>query len=221
MYKRQVHGLCPQRSPVGQEQGPVIGEAQLLPGLLPGIAEEIPPHRGARDYYLLRVVVVGAALLKAHHHAVHHLGQGLGGQTGDRIGLVDRGGDPPPGGLADHGEGGISPRSHHQVGLELVQNGPGLLFGALHIDQRPQVVGHVRRGERAAEVGDGDGANLIALLGHQLVLHAPVCPYKQNAAAGVLFLKDMGQRHRRIDVSGGAAAGKQDIHRNHLVCVEF
>ena len=207
-----VHHLRPQGTPIGQQQGPLVGKAQLLPGLLPGEPEEVPPDGGAGDHHLAGVVIVAAALLKAHHHPVHHLGQGFRRQAGHGVGLVDGGGDAPVGRLVHHGEGGIAAGAHHQVGLELVQNGPGLLFGPLHVHQRAQVVDDVRRGQGAVEIRDGHGADGIALLGHQPGLHAPVGPHEQHPAAGMLVLKDAGQGHRRIHVSGGAAAGKEDVH---------
>ena len=203
-----VHGLRPQRAPVGQEQGPVIGEAQLLPGLLPGIMEEVPPHWSARDHHLLRVVVVGPALLKAHHDTIHHLGQGLGGQTRDGVGLVDRRGDMPPGGLLHHRERGVSPRPHHQVGAELIHDPPGLLLGCIHIPQGAQIVGDVRRGQGAVEVGNPHRLDGVALLGHQAGLHAAVSPHKEDPAARLPLLEDPGQRHRGIHMSRGPAAGK-------------
>ena len=207
-----VHDLRPQGPPVGQQQGPVVRKAQLLPGLLPAVPEKVPSDGGAGDHHLIRAVVVLPALLKAHHHPVHHPGQGLGGQAGDGVGLVDGGGNPPPGRLVDHGEGGVPPGAHHQVGLELVQNGPGLFFGPLHVHQGAQIVGNVGGGKGAVEIGNGDGADLIPLLGHQLVLHPPVRPHEEDAAAGVSLLEDAGQGHRRIHMAGGAAAGKQNVH---------
>ena len=207
-----VHGLRPQRAPVGQQQGPVVGQTQLLPGLLAGVLEEISPHRRTGDHHLGRVVVVGAALLKAHHHPVHHLGQGLGGQAGHGVGLVHGGGDAPLGRRVHHGVGGIAPRAHHQVGLELIQNGLCLPPGLLHIDEGPQIVGDVRRSQGTVEVGDGHRLDAIALLGHKAGLHPAVRPHKEDPGAGLTLLEDVGQRHRRVDMSGGAAAGKEYIH---------
>ena len=43
-----VHHLRPQAAPIGQDQGPVIPDAQGVPGLLPGQAEEFPPGPGSR-----------------------------------------------------------------------------------------------------------------------------------------------------------------------------
>ena len=124
-----VHHLRPQAAPIGQDQGPVIPDAQGVPGLLPGQAEEFPPDRGPGDHHPVRVMVVLPGVLIAHHHPVGHLGQPLGGQAGHRVGLVHRRGDAPAGGLMHHGIGGISPRPHHQVRLKAVQNPGGLLFG--------------------------------------------------------------------------------------------
>ena len=207
-----VHHLRAQGAPVGQQQRPVVLDAQLLAGLLPGVAEEVAPHGGTGDYHFIGVIVVGPALLKAHHHAVHHLGQGLGGQSGHGVGLVDGGGDMPPGGLLYHREGGIASGAHHQVGLELIQNALGLLLGLLHIHQGAQIVGDVGRSQRAVEVGDGHRLDGVALLGHQPGLHPSVRSHKQHPAAGIALLENAGQGYRRVHMSGGTAAGKEDIH---------
>ncbi len=121
---------------------------------------------------------------------------------------MDGGGDAPVGGLVDHREGGVAPGAHHQVWPELVQDGLGLLFGPAQIHQSAQIVDNLGGGKGAVEVGDGHCPDLIALL------HAPVRPHKEDAAAGVLLLKDTGQGHRRVHMSRGAAAGKQYVHKN-------
>ena len=208
VYHLMVHSLRPKGTPVGQQQGAVVRKPQLLPGLLAGVLEEISPHRSAGDHHLRGVVVVAAALLKANHHPVYHLGQGLGGQAGHRIGLMHRGRDPPLGRRIHNGVRGISPRTHHQVGLELIQNGFRLSPRLLHIDQRPQVVGDVRRSQGAVEVGDGHRLDAVALLGHQTGLHPPIGPHKEDLRPRLSLLKNAGQRHCRVDVSGGPAAGK-------------
>ena len=63
------------------------------------------------------------------------------------------------------------------------------------------------------EIGDGHRFDVVALLGNQLVFHTTVRAHKEDAASGVLLLEDMGQGYRRIHMPGGAAAGKQNIHR--------
>ena len=207
-----VHHLRPQGTPVGQQKRPLIGQPQLFPGLLPGIAEKVAPHRGSGDHHLLRVVIVAPALLKAHHHPVHHLGQSLGGQAGHGVGLVDGGGDVPPGGLLHYGVGGVAPGAHHQIRLKFVQDAGRLLLGSDHVPHRAQVVGDIRRREGAVKIGDGHRADLIALFGDQVVFHPAIRSHEQDLAVRVPLLEDPGQRHRRIDMSRRAAAGKKDIH---------
>ena len=123
----------------------------------------------------------------------------------------------PPGGLLHHGEGGVSPRSHYQVGAELIHDPPGLLLGGIHIPQGAQIVGDVRWGQRAVEVGDPHRLNGVALLGHQLIFHPSIGPHEEDPAAWVPLLEDMGQSHRGIHMAGGTAAGKQNVHKTPLL----
>ena len=64
--------------------------------------------------------------------------------------------------------------------------------------------------------GGGQGAEnigrLIARLLHQAALHPALGVHKQDLAAGVLFLKNLGHRQGRIHMAGGAAAGKDHFH---------
>ena len=88
----------------------------------------------------------------------------------------------------------------------------GLLLGSDHVPHRAQVVGDIRRREGAVKIGDGHRADLIALLGDQVVFHPAIRSHEQDLAVRVPLLEDPGQRHRRIDMSRRAAAGKKDIH---------
>ena len=111
-----------------------------------------------------------------------------------------------------HREGGVAAGTHHQVGLELIQNFLGLALGAAQVAQSLEVMLNARPVELPQEAGDGDGADGVALSGHQLPFHAAICPYKEDVCP-VPFPKHTGQRHGWVNVSGGAAAGKQDFHR--------
>ena len=64
---------------------------------------------------------------------------------------------------------------------------------------------------------DIHGPELVALLGHQIPLHAVVGAGEEDVAAGVVELKQTGQRDGRIDVSGGAAAGKENVQASALL----
>ena len=68
-------------------------QAQLGLGGVLGIAGKLSSHRGAGDLHLLRVFIIGAAVLKAHHDLVHMPGQHLRGQAGDGVALMHGGGD--------------------------------------------------------------------------------------------------------------------------------
>ena len=124
---------------------------------------------------------------------------------------MDGSGDATPCRLPHHGEGGVAAGAHHQVGLELIQNVLGLALGAAQVAQGLDVMLDARPVELPQEAGDGDGADGIALSGHQLPFHAAVCAHKEDVSV-VPLPEHTGQRHSWVDVSGGAAAGKQDFH---------
>lgn len=76
-----VHGGRTQTAPEGGHQRLIVGIAQLFTGLLLRQSEEIAPHRRSRDHHLFGVLIVAAAVLEPHHHAVHAALQQLGGQA--------------------------------------------------------------------------------------------------------------------------------------------
>ena len=149
----------------------------------------------------------------------HHLGQGLGGQAGDGVGLVNGGGNPPLRGGLHHREGGIAAGAHHQVRLKAVQDGVGLLPGLVHVQQGSDVVADGGRREGPPEVGDGHRLNGVPLLGHQPGLHAAVGTHEQHLTAGVAGLEHLGQGHGGIDMARRSPAGKEDSHSFFLLLV--
>ena len=74
-----------QAAPEGHHQRPVIGQAQLFPGLGTGQVKEVAPHRGAGDDDLAGAAIVPAALLEAHHDAVGGALQHFGGEARDHV----------------------------------------------------------------------------------------------------------------------------------------
>ena len=115
-----VHPLGPQAAPIGQHQRPVVCDAQGRTGLLAVQLEKVAPDRGARHHHPLRVLVVGAGGLIAHHHAIRDFRQPLGGQARHSVGVMHRRGDAALGGLVDHGIGGVAAGPHHEVGLKVI-----------------------------------------------------------------------------------------------------
>ena len=212
-----VHHLGPQAAPVGQQHRPLVGDPQGQAGLLPGVVEKVPAHRGAGDHHPFRVGIVSAGVLKAHQHPVHHTGKQLGGQAGHGVGLVNGGGDAPPGRLPHHGVGGVAPGAHHQVGLEIPDDLRRLTPGSGHGHHRDKIMLDVLPAEGPVDGVDIHGPELVALLGHQIPLHAVVGTGEEDVAAGVVELKQTGQRDGRIDVSGGAAAGKENVQASALL----
>ena len=211
-----VHHLGTQTAEEGQQQGLVVGQTQLCASLLTGIAEEVTAHRRAGDNHFFRVFVVRFGVLKSHHDNVHDLGQGLGGQAGNGVRLMHRRRDTALGSRLDHGEGGVAAGTHHQIRLEFVQNGSRLLFRTVQIDQRSQIMLDGGRAQGAIKAGDGDRLQVKAFLRNQSGLHAAVCAHEEHPAVGITLLKQTSQRHGGIDMSGGTAAGKQNIHTSSL-----
>ena len=207
-----VHGGRAQTAPEGGHQRLIVSIAQLLPGLLFRQLKEIAPHRRAGDHHLVGVLVMAAAILKAHHHAVHAVLQQFGGQTGDHVGLVYGGGDAVPGGGLDSRIAGIAAGAHHQIGLEIADDGVGLPAGGHQRSGGLEVVPQAVQRKRAAEVADFNGGEVIARLFHKAPLHTVGSAHKQHSRGGILLLHIPRQRQRRVHMSGGAAAGKDHIH---------
>ena len=179
-----------------------------------GIVEEVPPHRRAGDHHPFRMGIVLPGVLKAHHDPVHHLGEHLGGEAGNCVGLVDGGGDTPPRRLLDHGIGGVAAGAHHQVGPEFIQNGPGLPPRLGQRNHGHDIVLDVLPFPGPVDGVHVDGAQLIALMGHQRPLHPVVRSGEENLAALMPELEEPGQRDGRIDMPRGTAAGKEYLQGN-------
>ena len=207
-----VHESCAETAPEGDGQRPVIGESQLLPGLLPGLAEEVAPHRCAGDHDLLRVLIVLAALLEAHHDAPGIALQHFSGETGDHVGLVDCRGDALLGGVFHHGIAGVAAGTHHQIGAEIPEDGTGSGSGQRQIFKAFHVVGDARRGQGPLEAGDLDGAEVVPRLFDESPLHATGRSHEQHPQIRMPLLHIARQRQRRVHMARRAAAGKDHVH---------
>ena len=212
-----VHGGRTQTAPEGGHQRLIVGIAQLFTGLLLRQSEEIAPHRRSRDHHLFGVLIVAAAVLEPHHHAVHAALQQLGGQAGDHVGLVDGGGNMPPGGGLDGGIAGVAAGAHHQIRLEGANDGVRLTAGGHQGLGGLEIVAQRLGRQGAVEVADLHGGKVIARLFDQAPLHAVGGAHEQYAGGGVFFPQIACQRQRRIHMSGGAAAGKDHIHSKQLL----
>ena len=204
-------------APEGGHQRLIVGIAQLFTGLLLRQSEEIAPHRRSRDHHLFGVLIVAAAVLEPHHHAVHATLQQLGGQAGDHVGLVDGGGNMPPGGGLDGGIAGVAAGAHHQIRLEGANDGVRLTAGGHQGLGSLEIVAQRLGRQGAVEVADLHGGKVIARLFDQAPLHAVGGAHEQYAGGGVFFPQIACQRQRRIHMSGGAAAGKDHIHSKQLL----
>ena len=207
-----VHVAGAQASPKGYHKGRLVVKAQLFPRLLPAQAEEVPPHRRPGDGDALRVLIVLAAVLKAHHDDIRVVLQHPRGQAGHHVALVHRRGDVRPGRRLHHGIAGVAAGAHHQVGPEIPQDGPCLTPGGRQHPQGVQVVADARRVQLPLEAADLYGGVVVTRLGHQLPLHARGGAHEQHGGVRVLFLHIARQCDGRVHVSRGAPAGKYHSH---------
>ena len=68
-----VHGGSPEAAPERGHQRLIVRIAESGAGFGTGQREEIAPHRRTRHHDFLGVLIVSAAVLKAHHHALYAL----------------------------------------------------------------------------------------------------------------------------------------------------
>ena len=210
-----VHARGPQGPPEGDDQGPPVVHPQDPLSLRFRQWKEVPPHRSSGDHHLLRAAVVLPAGLEAHHDPVRVSLQHLGRQAGYGVGLVDSGGNPHLGGGFHQRIAGIAPGTHHRVGPEGPENGPGLPRSPYEVAHGDEVVLDLRGLERAVEAGDMDGLEVIARLGHQVLFQSPLRADEQNLRLGVLFQGQLRQGNRGIHMPRRPSAGKNDpLHRS-------
>ena len=201
-----------QAAPEGHHQRPVIGQAQLFPGLGTGQVKEVAPHRGAGDDDLAGAAIVLAALLKAHHDAVGGALQHFGGEARDHVGLVDRRGDAHAGGAFYHRIAGIAAGAHHQIGTEITENGPGTAAGPGQHGQGVQVVPQAAVAQGALKAAHGNAPEGVARLFHQVALHTVGSAHKQKPGFGVLLPHVSGQSQGGVHMARRSAAGKNHFH---------
>ena len=207
-----VHMARAQGAPHGDHQLFILGQTQLPLGLGLGIGRELAPHRGAGDDDLLRLGVILAALLKAHHDAVHQLGQHFGGQAGDGVALMDGGGNVELGSGLQHRVAHIAAGADDGVRLKVTDNGLGLPVGDNHVFQCCDIVRQCLKVLAPAQVGDFQGLDGIALPGHQVHLHFSLGAQKEKLAVRHQLFQPPGHSQGRIDMTGGTAAGKDKFH---------
>ena len=210
------HGLVHLR---GAQAAP-HGNHQLFPGsntqlfsrcrLFP--AGEIQPDRSAGDHHLVGMAVVSPGLLKAHHDPVCFILQHFGGKARLGVTLVDHGGNTQSRRSGEHRVAHIPSGADDHVRLEFTQNPLGRRDGADQLLRRLQVVGNALRRETPAQIGNGNGADLVALPGHQLRFHFPLRADEQDAAVRHYLPQQIRHAHSGLHMSRGAAAGKQELH---------
>ena len=205
-----VHAGGSQGAPEGHHQRPAVVHPKLPFGLRLGLGEKVLPHRRTGDDDLLRMAVVLAAFLKAHHHPPGIGLQHLGGKAGDHVGLVDRRGDAGLGRRLHQGIAGVAAGAHHHVRAKVPQDGPGLVGGPHQISHGDQVVPDLLGTEGTVEAGDVDRPERVSRLWHQIFFQSPLRAHEQNLGFGVFPLHQLRQGDGRIHMPRRAAAGEDD-----------
>ncbi len=162
------------------------------------------PHRHADD--------LGVAQARVGHrrqHALRAPGPHPIGQPRAGVGLVDHDRHAAPASRAAAGGevGGqrhIAAEADDHIGLDAVQDRPGLSHRSPHAQRQPHqiAVGLARQRHRR------DQLKLIAAFGHQPGLQAAGGAQCGDAHRGVELGERIGDRHRGLDVACGAAAGE-------------
>ena len=153
-----------------------------------------------------------AALLEAHHDAPGIVLQHFGGETGDHVGLVDCRGDALLGGVFHHGIAGVAAGTHHQIGVEVPEDGTGSGAGQRQIFKAFHVVGDARRGQGPLKAGDLDGTEVVPRLFDESPFHTTGRSHEQHPQIRMPLLHIARQRQRRVHMARRAAAGKDHIH---------
>ena len=203
-----VHAGRAQRAPEGNDQGTAVIHTQFPLCLLTGQLKEILPYRRTGDNDLFRMLIVLAALLKAHHDAIGKGFQHFRGQAGHHIGFMHCRGNASLGRRLYHGVAGIAAGTDDHIRPKLLQNRLRLTGSPHQIIERTQIVLDLLGLEGAMEAGNMHGAESIACLGHQILFQSPLRTHKQKFRPRVLFGDLLGQRNGRVDMARRAAAGE-------------
>ena len=190
----------------------LLSQPQLLPGLLPGQVEKILLQGHAHHLYLLGVAVVGDALIKGHQHPAGPVGRHFRGQPRQGIALVDAVGNSHALGGIQCREAGIAAGADDHIGLKLPVNfftgtdgGEDALDGVdIFLDGCPVFP--------PAQAGAGQALQVKACLGHQLFFHVAGGADEEDFAVRIALSHSAGNCNGRVDMSGGTAAGKNQIH---------
>ena len=193
----------PRRTPPAAGRRP----PQLPFGLRLGRAEKVLPHRRAGDDDLLRMAVVLAAFLKAHHHAPGIGLQHLGGEAGDHVGLVDRRGDA---GLAapSPGDSWRSRRCPPPRPGGSPQDGPGS-WGRISMATETRLCQVAWDGRNSGSWRCGPSGRGILPLAPGL-FPVPARAHEQNLGFGVFLLQPAAPGRGRVHMARRAAAGEDD-----------
>ena len=209
-----VHLPGPQGAPEAHHQRPVI-QSQLPPCLLPSGKEEFTAHRHTHHPNLLGMGIVFPAFLKGYHYPVHLIHHQPGGETGYRVGLMERRGNLMLGPLPQHGIAGIAAGAHNHVRLKLPDDPIGASPAADHVAQGLYIMDNALWTELPLKVGDLNRLQPEARPGHQIGLHAVLRAHKQDVRLGMALFQQTGHGQCRADMSRRTAAGKNHIHIRH------
>ena len=207
-----IHLPRAEAAPARDDQG-LVAEAERLPGLLAFGVEEFLPHGRAGQEDLFGVGIVLAAGVEGDHDAAGRARDELRGEARDGVRLMHAGGDAELRAHLERGEAGVAASTDDDVGPEVLQD--ALRFGKRrgHALHGHEIVPDGGGGQLSLVVGDLHGLQLEALARDELVFHAVLRADEEDPAVRLALAEHAGDRDGGIDMSAGAAAGKDDVHR--------
>ena len=206
-----VHSGCAQAAEGGNQQL-LIGQAQFSTGSFPGGFQELLADGHAHDFNFLGLLVVLAALLEADQNAGGNVGSQLGGQAGNGVGFVDDGGDAQLGACVQRREAGVAAGTDDDVGTKFLDDFLAAGHSAQDALDGLGVLLDAGQAQGAAQAGAGQGLQLIARLGNQLLFHMALSADEEDVGVGMTLRNYIGHSDGRVDMTAGAAAGKDHIH---------
>ena len=159
-----VHDLGALRAKGGDHH--LTGKAQSLTGLFSGGEQELLAHRHSNDLHPFRVLIVLDAFFKSHQHPGGPAGCQLGGHAGNRVALVDTGGDVHRLGGVQCREAGVAAGADNRVGLKVPDDFPALAHRAQNALHGVDILFQARQIQLPAQAGAGQAFHLVASLRH-------------------------------------------------------
>ena len=211
-----VDALRPQTAAKGEDTHP-IPHPQLFPGGSAVSKEDLLPHRAAGDNGLLAALQMSSCLGHCQQHLVSGFGDEPGGHTRIGVGFMGDGAKSHLCCLAQHRTADIAAGSHHHIGLELLKDAACSAPTGAEQLHRGEVVAEIAPGKPPLDALELHRCKVIPGFRHQTGLHPLGTADKQHLGIGIPASDVIGGGQSRIDVSGCAAAGKENFHGSFVL----